>query len=130
MTLLVISTTTQADDFFDEVDYFVDYGQENNWAYDEVFDNESGKNFIEQIALQKKKPPYEKKEFSSERFYNGVIDFYRKTKSFFSMKGIKQRSFAEVIGPDKRPANETMLWEYIIEFRDPHENLDKMEKIF
>ena len=30
------------------------------------------------------------------------------------MKGITPRSLSDVIGPDKRPVNETYLWEYLI----------------
>ena len=30
------------------------------------------------------------------------------------MKGITPRTFEDVIGPDKRPANETFLWEYFV----------------
>ena len=42
------------------------------------------------------------------------------------MKGIKQIPFSEVIGPDKRPANETYLWEGIVEF-DERWNVPRSE---
>ena len=39
------------------------------------------------------------------------------------MEGITTRSFNDVIGPDKRPANETYLYEYLVTIGskdDPH----------
>ena len=71
---------------------------------------------IEQVVIQTNKLPYEKKEIfpGCDQFTEFVVDFVRKTKSFFSMKGITPRTFEDVIGPDKRPANETFLWEYFV----------------
>ena len=132
MALLLIATVAQADDFYDEVDYFIDnnkesltykdalYNRKNNhsWFYDEVKYDESRNNedLIEQVVIQTKKPPYEKKEIfpGCDQLTDFVVDFVRKTKSFFSMKGIKTKTFEDVIGPDRRPANETYLWEYFI----------------
>ena len=41
------------------------------------------------------------------------------------MKGITPRSFSDVIGPDKRPVNETYLWEYFIRIEGYHPSKGK-----
>ena len=64
---------------------------------------------IEQIGLTPDNPPYQKRRLlpSAEGFTKGVKDFIAKTKSFFSMEGIETKSFSDVLGPDKREANDT-----------------------
>ena len=84
-----------------------------SWAYNGMIDDECGNYYndgiIEQVSLTPENPPYVKRKIlpTSVRFIEGIKDFWEKSKFIFSMKGVNTKGFNDVLGTDRRAANDT-----------------------
>ena len=104
-----------------------------SWAFNGMINDGCGYNYnsdlIEQIVLKKDHPPYQKKPIlpTSQVFIEGVKDFVAKTKSFFSMKNLNTKTYQDVLGSDRRAANDT-FWQIMFGEKNAKVNEDMFKK--